>query len=117
MCKGSWGAKVEFVISHLLQLQYIKSPVKVLIFSQWAPLLHLISSALMENDIVSVSLIGSAEEKSQALQSFNSNPKIKAILLNSRADASGLTLISASHVILMEPNANPAIGKVSQAFA
>jgi E3 ubiquitin-protein ligase SHPRH len=107
--KGSWGTKVEYVIKHMLKLRASKSPEKALIFSQWSPLLHLISLACKANGIKYVSLQGSTHERAHAVEKFNTDDTVTVFLLNSSTDASGLTLVSASHVFLMEPNSNPAI--------
>ena len=40
---------------------------------------------------------------------FRTDADVAALLLNTKSDASGLTLVEANHVVLVEPSLNPAM--------
>lgn len=85
--------------------------VKFLVFSQWEGVLDIIGNALSTNGIGFIKLEGGKVDgkrifKGQAVISFQQNPNIKCIMLNSKSQSSGLTLVEATHVFLVEPLLN-----------
>lgn len=64
--------------------------------------------ALQKNNIKFVRLEGPG--KREATKAFRNNPDIKVFILNAKNQSSGLTLVAATHVFLIEPVLNPAIG-------
>jgi len=82
------------------------STAKSLVFSQWGDLLRMIGSALQANGISYKRLTGN---KDSAVDSFSNSPDTRVLLLDMVRQGSGLNLIAASHVFLMEPTLNPAI--------
>jgi E3 ubiquitin-protein ligase SHPRH len=108
---GQFGTKVDALIRHIKSLQIENPQVKVLIFSQWELLLSIISKALSENNIGFVNIDGQASQpghgaiklsKGQSAVEFRNNPYITAFILNSKSQSAGLTLVSATHVFLIE---------------
>eukprot|EP01134_Creolimax_fragrantissima_P005867 CFRG5867T1 len=97
---GEFNAKVETIVRYLKHL-YITSPeVKSIVFSQWKESLKIIARALQANGIHYVDLQGT---KSIAIRKFNSDPSITVFLLSGKQQASGLTLVRATHCFLVEP--------------
>jgi len=107
--RGSFGSKVDALIRHLLYLAEHDPTAKSLVFSQWKGLLKIVSSALGVNGLQYVSLEGSVRKRSRAVWSFSNDPQVKVFLLSMHAGASGLTLVAATHVFIMEPSLNPAV--------
>ena len=46
---------------------------------------------------------GKGKSKGVAVVKFKTDPNIAAFMLNARSQSAGLTLVSATHVILVEP--------------
>ena len=82
---------------------------KSLVFSQWEKVLDLVASALTLNGVKFVRLRGSQKKRGEALRAFNSDPDVRVFLLATGANNSGLTLVSAQSVFILEPSLNPAI--------
>ncbi|ODV96318.1 hypothetical protein PACTADRAFT_49681, partial [Pachysolen tannophilus NRRL Y-2460] len=114
----SYGSKIDIIIKQVKWLKSKEPGVQIVVFSQWAELLHIIGAALKFNDI---KFLGSNETLSAELGSgrrsrkfadvdiFKKNKSITCFLLNAKAQAAGLTLVNASHVFLCEPLVNTAL--------
>jgi SNF2 family DNA or RNA helicase len=74
-----------------------------IIFSQWDDMLHKVGKALSENGIKNVFCQGNVYQKDKAMREFNTDDKIKVIMLSSESAASGANLTKASQVILIDP--------------
>jgi len=102
---GSWGTKFEAIIRHIKWLSIRDPETKVLVFSQWGQVLAILTKALMDNGVGCVRFEG-VKTSSEAINSFRNNANSKVLLLNSQKQSSGLTLIQATHVFLVEPVLN-----------
>jgi SNF2 family DNA or RNA helicase len=81
---------------------------KVLVFSQYHRMLELVSRALSENKVSHLHLNGSsAKTRAKQIDKFQNDPNCTVFLLSLRTNNSGLTLVSATCVFLMEPSLNP----------
>ena len=74
-----------------------------IIFSQWDDLLRKVGRILEENNIKNVFCKGNCYQRDKAIREFNSDDKIKVIMLSSDSSASGTNLTKASQVILLDP--------------
>jgi len=74
-----------------------------IIFSQWDDLLMRVGRTLRENNIKNVFCKGNCYQRDKAIRDFNSDVKIKVIMLSSDSAASGTNLTKASQVILLDP--------------
>lgn len=99
-----YGSKMDLVFRHLKYLFAVKPTAKVLVFSQWGILLNLFSKGLRLLDI-SFETLWSKRLHSQ----FTTDPAIRVLLMNASTQSSGLTLVCATHVFLLEASINPAI--------
>lgn len=118
MIYKSYGSKIDLIIKLTKYLLSVEKDVQIVVFSQWSELLYLIGAALKYNGI---EYLNSSETLSTRLGSgrrhkrimdvdnFKKNPKITCFLLNAKAQASGLTLVNASHVFLCEPLVNTSL--------
>jgi SNF2 family DNA or RNA helicase len=75
----------------------------VIIFSQWDSLLRKVGDVLTEHGIPNVYCKGNVWSRDKAIREFNSDDKIKVIMLSSESAASGTNLTKASKVILLDP--------------
>ncbi|XP_075154307.1 E3 ubiquitin-protein ligase SHPRH [Haematobia irritans] len=119
--KGNYSSKITYIVGLILKLQKKheldesdnKQNLKILIFSQWIPILVAISAALKENDITF-----RIHKTPQTVEEFkNPQRNITCLLMPFVKGSKGLNLVEATHVFLVEPILNPgeelqAIGRV-----
>jgi len=74
-----------------------------IIFSQWDDLLKVIGEVLDEHGIKNIFCRGNVWQRDKAIREFNTNDKIKVIMLSSDGAASGTNLTRAKKVILVDP--------------
>jgi SNF2 family DNA or RNA helicase len=74
-----------------------------IIFSQWDDLLMKVGVILNDYGIQNVFCKGNVWQCTKAVNDFNSNDKIKVIMLSSKSSASGMNLTKAEMVILLDP--------------
>ncbi|MGE4556123.1 MAG: SNF2-related protein [Desulfovibrionaceae bacterium] len=82
---------------------------KVLVFSQFVQMLHVIRSWLSIKDIPFAYLDGSSKDRFEQVDRFNENPDIPIFLISLKAGGTGLNLTSADYVIHYDPWWNPAV--------
>ncbi|KAJ3207758.1 hypothetical protein HDU67_007260 [Dinochytrium kinnereticum] len=114
--KGSFGTKIDTLLKHLLYLRADDPTCKALIFSQWDQVLNILSAALQFNSIAFVRMEGGKKSK-EAVRRFKEDPDIQVFMLHAKSQSSGLTLVNATHVFLVEPVLNSglevqAVGRV-----
>ena len=105
--KGVSSAKME-LLRELLH-ENIDSSHKMLLFSQFPSLLHLIVPELEKAEIPFEYLDGSTVDRMERVDRFNSSPGIPLFLLSLKAGGTGLNLTSADTVIIYDPWWNPAV--------
>ncbi|KAL4443224.1 hypothetical protein ABPG75_010961 [Micractinium tetrahymenae] len=102
----TYSSKVEAVLDVLRG----KAPAeKVVVFSEFQPLLRAIKARLPELGLDSRDLIGSSksEKRGQAINDFQTAPPTQVSLCPHRTGGAGVTLTAGTHVILCEPVLNP----------
>ncbi|XP_054990476.1 E3 ubiquitin-protein ligase SHPRH [Sorex araneus] len=105
--KGSHSTKVEAVVRTLMRIQRRDPGAKALVFSTWQDVLDIISKALTDNDM-EFALISRVKTFQENLSAFKHDPEINILLLPLHTGSNGLTIIEATHVLLVEPILNPA---------
>ena len=103
---------------------------KLLVFSQFTEMLHLIEENLRSQKVDYVYLDGStpAQKRKEAVQTFQEDPDIRVFLISLKAGGVGLNLTAADYVYIVDPWWNPAveqqaidrthrIGQVNKIFA
>ncbi|XP_008539094.2 E3 ubiquitin-protein ligase SHPRH [Equus przewalskii] len=105
--KGSHSTKVEAVVRTLKRIQRRDPGAKALVFSTWQDVLDIISKALTDNsmEFAQISRVKTFQEN---LSAFKYDPQINILLLPLHTGSNGLTIIEATHVLLVEPILNPA---------
>lgn len=82
---------------------------KVLVFSQFVQMLHIIRSWLSMNKIPFAYLDGTSKDRFEQVENFNNNPDIPIFLISLKAGGTGLNLTAADYVIHYDPWWNPAV--------
>jgi superfamily II DNA or RNA helicase len=80
-----------------------------LIFSQFTTMLDLIRKELDKNNIPYAYLDGSTRDRKAAVEHFEKNDHIQLFLISLKAGNTGLNLIKADYVYLVDPWWNPAV--------
>lgn len=82
---------------------------KVLLFSQFVSMLHLIRDALDKDGIRYEYLDGSTKDRAERVERFQEDPTITVFLISLKAGGTGLNLTAADTVIHFDPWWNPAV--------
>ncbi|PWY98616.1 hypothetical protein BCV70DRAFT_201936 [Testicularia cyperi] len=110
---GRFGSKIDQVVKHVKHILETTGE-KSLIFSSFARGLDVVAQSLTANGIRYVRL-GSGKSAVQASQDFGDD--VPVMLLHSEVSSSGLNLMAATHIHILEPLLKPslelqAIGRV-----
>jgi len=82
---------------------------KVLVFSQFVQMLHLLEKDCRDRQINTHILTGQTKDRQQVVSAFQSDTNPGVFLLSLRAAGTGLNLTNASYVVLYDPWWNPAV--------
>lgn len=115
---GDFSSKVQAVVRRLQYVDRRHPGEKVIVFSQWDACLRLVAKCCQQNGIAVVAPKNAAAFGA-ALHKFKEDASIQACLINTARGGQGLNLVEASHVVLVEPLANPgmerqAVGRVDR---
>ncbi|KAJ3384193.1 hypothetical protein HDU84_003097 [Entophlyctis sp. JEL0112] len=106
---ASFGTKTDFLLRHLLDIQATYPGAKSIIFSQWDAVLDVIATGCNKNGIRFVQFDAWRTRRRNAkdiVAEFRDDPGIQVLMLNARSQSSGLTVVCATHVFLIEPVVN-----------
>lgn len=101
------SAKTEALLDLLEPL--MEEGQKVLVFSQFVELLHLLKPELEERQWPFFYLAGETENRGELVQAFQDAPGPAVFLISLKAGGFGLNLTAASYVVLFDPWWNPAV--------
>ncbi|KAG0172397.1 hypothetical protein DFQ30_010533 [Apophysomyces sp. BC1015] len=106
--KEGLGAKMDSIIRHI---KFIKETTngKCVVFSQWNQVLGLLGEGLQKNQIGFVDFAKS--RLTGGLLKFRDDPDTNVILLHARSHSSGLSLVCAQTVFIIEPVLNEVLEK------
>ena len=82
---------------------------KVVIFSQFIPMINFMESKLNEINIPYISLTGQTKNRETVIEEFNNNEAIRIGIFSLKAGGVGINLTSADYVFLYDPWWNPAV--------
>ncbi len=82
---------------------------KLLVFSQFVQMLHIIRHWLQTEEIPFCYLDGASKDRFDQVDLFNDTPEIPIFLISLKAGGTGLNLTSADYVIHYDPWWNPAV--------
>lgn len=100
------SAKIEMLLEHITEV--IVSH-KALIFSQFVTMLALIKAELDKKKIKYAYLDGSTRDRAGSVNQFETDEDCKIFLLSLKAGNTGLNLVSAEYVYMVDPWWNPAV--------
>ncbi|KAJ1028385.1 hypothetical protein NDA16_001552 [Ustilago loliicola] len=100
--EGRYGSKIDHVNRHIRHI-INRTGEKSLIFSSFQRGLDFVAQSLTANGIRYVRLTGAGKMSSAAAKDFRSDPDIHVMLLHSEVQSSGLNLVAASHIHILEP--------------
>lgn len=101
-----FGTKMAYLIFYLKHLFRDDPKSRVIIFSQWDPMLHKIGETLNESGLKNVFVKGNVHVRNKAIMSFRKQENVRVIMLSLEHAASGTNLVEATHVILIDPVAD-----------
>lgn len=117
--KNSYSSKVDMIVKQVLYLKEKDPKVQIVVFSQWQDLLYILAVAFKNMGISYLASYGTLNSnggagrprsKYDSVEEFkNPDNGITCFLLNAKAQASGLTLINATHIFLCEPLVNTSL--------
>ncbi|WP_129597631.1 DEAD/DEAH box helicase [Anaerophilus nitritogenes] len=96
LIKSNNSGKLNYLVEHVEEL--IESGHKVVVFSQYARMVKLISIALKKHKTVVFTGKMSAAQKNEAVNAFKKNPQVKCFI-STNAGAEGLNLQNAKYLI------------------
>jgi SNF2 family DNA or RNA helicase len=105
--KEETSAKLD-LLDELLE-EAIDGEHRVLVFSQFVSMLHLIQERLEKLEIPFCYLDGSTKQRQQIVDRFQGDPAIPVFLISLKAGGVGLNLSAADAVIHFDPWWNPAV--------
>ena len=105
--KGDTSAKLD-LLDELLE-EAIDGEHRVLVFSQFVSMLHLVRERLEKLEIPFCYLDGSTKQRQETVDRFQSDATIPVFLISLKAGGVGLNLSAADTVIHFDPWWNPAV--------
>ncbi|MFW6370194.1 MAG: SNF2-related protein [Bacteroidota bacterium] len=82
---------------------------KALVFSQFLGMLSLIEERLQQHNIKYVKLTGSSTKRGELVEAFENDDSCRVFLISLKAGGTGLNLVSADYVFMVDPWWNPAV--------
>ena len=82
---------------------------RILVFSQFVKMLHVVRDELESRGAKYCYLDGSSQDRAESVSRFNSDPTIPIFLISLKAGGTGLNLTGADTVIHLDPWWNPAV--------
>ncbi|EGW32956.1 uncharacterized protein SPAPADRAFT_70901 [Spathaspora passalidarum NRRL Y-27907] len=117
--KSTYSSKVDMIVRQVLYLKSRDPHVQIVIFSQWQDMLYILGCAFKACDISYLGsygtltpesgVVGRRVKKQDSVELFKNDNSITCFLLNAKAQASGLTLVNATHIFLCEPLVNTSL--------
>ncbi len=101
------SGKLDYLLETLEELR--SEGHKVLIFSQFVKMLHVIRAELERQGVPYAYLDGKTRDRHAVVDGFQDDPNVPYFLISLRAGGVGLNLTAADHVILVDPWWNPAV--------
>jgi SNF2 family DNA or RNA helicase len=104
-------SKAQHVTSCIVRIREADPEAKCIVFSQYEETLKSIGELLKSEGLTHRALYGgtSAKKRAEAIELFMTDPPTKVFLLAAKSGAVGVTLTSANHVFICEPQMNPAV--------
>ncbi|RZJ90575.1 MAG: ATP-dependent helicase [Chryseobacterium sp.] len=103
---GESSAKIDVLME---EIESRSGAHKILVFSQFVSMLDLIRAALEKRNISFQYLTGQTRKRSEEVAGFRDNEDVRVFLISLKAGGTGLNLVEADYVYLVDPWWNPAV--------
>ena len=100
--KGKFGSKIDLLIKHILHIANTDHS-KSLVFSSFSLGLDVVATALRANGVKYARLDGGGVQGGRTIAQFRKDAEVQVLLLHSEAQSSGLNLLCATNIFLLEP--------------
>jgi superfamily II DNA or RNA helicase len=109
--EGDWNDETSGKLGALREImqEAVAGGHRVLIFSQFVQMLHLVRAVLDEEGIRYEWLTGATTDRMERVDHFNDDASVSAFLISLKAGGTGLNLVGADTVIHFDPWWNPAV--------
>ena len=97
------STKCDLVMEDLASLMEEKKGVKVLIFSQFTSMLHLLAREAKERQWSHLLLDGATQNRSVLVDRFQTDPDVQLFFISLKAGGVGLNLTKADYVLIYDP--------------
>ena len=104
--KTDESIKIKELLSHISEKT---NNHKILVFSQFVTMLHLIKDKLDEAGIKYEYLDGKTKNRQEKVDNFQNDNEVRVFLISLKAGGTGLNLTAADYVYLVDPWWNPAV--------
>lgn len=109
--KEKFGAKIDFMVQLILYLQISSQsknepPPQILIYSQNLPFLKIITHILKLQQIKYLTCFNNTKTISNTIDKFKKDNTMTCLLMNVKTLGSGLNLLNAQHIFLLDPIIN-----------
>jgi hypothetical protein len=101
------SAKLDLLLDHVREVS--SRGHKVLVFSQFTRLLHIVGRALEREGVRYAYLDGTTRDRSGAVGAFQTDPDRAVFLISLMAGGCGLNLTQSDYVYILDPWWNPAV--------
>jgi len=96
------GVKMSFLIREIQRIVAADDDNRIIVFSTWDVMLRLIKETLTEVGINHISINGTAAHIASKVLKFKTDASLKVVMMSSDKASSGLNLIEATHIILLD---------------
>ncbi|GBU09600.1 hypothetical protein AwWohl_07380 [Gammaproteobacteria bacterium] len=103
---GNYSIKLDVLME---TIQEKTSDHKILVFSQFVKMLHLVRNRLDDAHIQYEYLDGQTRNREECVNNFQTNKGVRVFLISLKAGGVGLNLTEADYVFLIDPWWNPAV--------
>jgi len=103
---GDSSAKIDVLME---EIENRSGAHKILVFSQFVTMLDLIRAELEKRKIAFQYLTGQTQKREEQVTEFRENEDVRVFLISLKAGGTGLNLIEADYVYLVDPWWNPAV--------
>ena len=103
---GDSSAKIDVLME---EIENRSGAHKILVFSQFVTMLDLIRAELEKRKIAFQYLTGQTQKREEQVTGFRENEDVRVFLISLKAGGTGLNLIEADYVYLVDPWWNPAV--------
>jgi SNF2 family DNA or RNA helicase len=99
---NKYGTKVGQLIWRIKRIHVDEPNEKIIIFSQWDRMLHLVARSLEEEKISSAFCQGSVYQRRSVMRKFSNHGDPKCLMLSLKNSASGLNLTNSHNIFILD---------------